>query len=141
VPIYLYMPLPLRLDEAVASKVPAARRDRFNAVYAKYSDGFRLVRSVPPSERDEVWLALEEAGYDLAHADYKAAGRLRPVQVSFVVTQVAGTAAPRLEAVTLVSGSGDPDVDTAVMYGFRRASFFNATDGAVSGTFTYSFER
>ncbi|HUX39101.1 MAG TPA: hypothetical protein VMV44_14470, partial [Rectinemataceae bacterium] len=77
----------------------------------------------------------------VSKADYKAGGALKPVTLSFVVTPSSPTSPPSLAAVSVTSSSGDPAVDEAVMYGFKRASFFNATDGAISGTFTYRFQR
>jgi len=41
--------------------------------------------------------------------------------------------------VRLVSSSGSTEVDEAVIYGFRQASFFNKTGYAVGGKFVYQF--
>jgi hypothetical protein len=41
--------------------------------------------------------------------------------------------------VRLVSSSGSSEIDEAVVYGFRQASFFNKTGNAVSGRFVYGF--
>jgi len=145
-PIYLYMPLPKKVDDAVVGRVPSELRENFFKSYKRVGETWTLAREVGLGGRPELWLALEKGGYDLAKADYKAGGALRPVVLSFVVTASAGApgtkvAAPRLEAVTLSSGSGDPAVDEAVLYGFARASFFNATDGTIAGSFTYRFAK
>ncbi|MEI6877170.1 MAG: energy transducer TonB, partial [Spirochaetota bacterium] len=141
VPIYLYMPLPRSIDASVAGKVPAERRENFFRFYSRSGDTWALSRDVPVAERDDLWMSLEEGGYDFSKADYLDGGRLKPLTLSFVVTQAVGRSQPRLEAVTVTSSSGDPQVDEAVVYGFRRASFFNATDGTISGTFTYRFSK
>lgn len=141
VPIYLYMPLPKKVTDSVALRVSPQRRDLFLRTYKRINEVWVLSRDLPVAERDEVWLALEEGGYDVAHADYKAGGDLKPVGLSFVVTPASPGSPPGLAAVSLTSSSGDSAVDEAVLYGFKRASFFNATDGAISGTFVYKFSR
>ena len=141
VPIYLYMPLPKKVSDNVALRVSPIRRDLFLRTYKRINEEWVLSREVPVADRDELWLALEEGGYDVAHADYKASGNLQPVTLSFVVTPSSPGSPPSLEAVSLTSSSGDPAVDEAVLYGFKRASFFNATDGTISGTFIYSFQK
>lgn len=141
VPIYLYMPLPKIVTDNVAVRVSPSRRDLFMRTYKRINEQWVLSREVPVQDRDEIWLALEEGGYDVAKADYKEGGALKPVTLSFVVTPASPTSQPSLAAVSVTSSSGDPAVDEAVMYGFKRASFFNATDGAISGTFTYRFQR
>jgi hypothetical protein len=139
VPIYLYMPLPKTVTDNVALRVSPVRRDLFLSTYKRINEEWVLSRKVPVEQRDELWLALEEGGYDVAHADYKAGGSLAPVTLSFVVTPATPTSPPSLQAVTITESSGDPAVDEAVLYGFKRASFFNATDGTISGTFVYGF--
>lgn len=141
VPIYLYMPLPRSIDASVAGKVPAEHRENFFRFYSRSGETWALSRDVPVAERDDLWMSLEEGGYDFSKADYLDGGRLKPLTLSFVVTQAVGRTQPRLEAVNVTSSSGDPQVDEAVVYGFRRASFFNATDGTISGTFTYRFSK
>jgi hypothetical protein len=101
---------------------------------------------VPIDARAVLWDGLEKAGYDLANADYKAGGDLKPVTLSFVVTLPMAMGAdrelrPRLQAVTVTSSSGDPAVDAAVAYGFSKAGFYNVTDGTIGGTFTYRFAK
>ena len=141
VPIYLYMPLPKTVTDNVALRVAPVHRDLFLRTYRRVNEEWVLSRTVPVEQRDELWLALEEGGYDVAHADYKAGGKLGPVTLSFVVTPATPSAPPSLQAVTVTGSSGDPAVDEAVLYGFKRASFFNATDGTISGSFVYGFQR
>ena len=141
VPIYLYMPLPKTVTDNVALRVAPVHRDLFLRTYRRINEEWVLSRNVPVEQRDEIWLALEEGGYDVAHADYKAGGTLGPVMLSFVVTPPTPGSAPSLQAVTITGSSGDPAVDEAVLYGFKRASFFNATDGTISGTFVYGFNH
>ncbi|HUX40671.1 MAG TPA: energy transducer TonB [Rectinemataceae bacterium] len=142
VPIYLYMPLPKTLTDKVvlgAASYLEARKDLILSIYKRINEEWVLSRKVPVEQRDEIWIALEKGGYDVAHADYKAGGSLAPVTLSFVVTPATPTSPPSLQAVTITESSGDPAVDEAVLYGFKRASFFNATDGTISGTFVYGF--
>jgi hypothetical protein len=141
VPIYLYLPLPRSVGASVVGRIPAEYRSAFFKLYASSGDSWVMRRETAIPERDEIWLALEKGGYDFSTADYLAGGSLKPVVLSFVVTPGTGGTKSQLEAVTVSSSSGDPQVDAAVVYGFGRASFFNATDGTISGTFTYQFSK
>jgi hypothetical protein len=141
VPIYFYLPPPRSVEASVVGRIPAEYRAAFFKSYTSSGENWILSREVPIPERDDIWLALEKGGFNFAAADYLAGGNLKPVVLSFVVTPAGAGVQSRLEAVTVTSGSGDPQVDAAVVYGFGRASFFNATDGTIGGTFTYRFSK
>lgn len=158
-PVWLYMPLPESIDEFIYRGIEA-RKDRypdeaerakateelkreFEKWYAhslKYPYPWYSRGEVPLPERPRLWLMLQAAGLDFAkEADYRLRPGLRPVELSFRLTSAA-TGSPRLEEVRLVSSSGYPDIDEAVLYGFRQASFSNAADRSVTGRFVYRFE-
>jgi outer membrane biosynthesis protein TonB len=42
--------------------------------------------------------------------------------------------------LVMLESSGYPDIDEAVLFGFRQASFRNASKFTVKAQFTYSFE-
>jgi hypothetical protein len=83
-------------------------------------------------------MMLEAGGYDASNADYKTARRLQPVILEFAVGPEAGIKS-KLVGIRLLSSSGSSEIDEAVIYGFRRASFFNKTGNEISGKFIYSF--
>jgi len=147
VPIYLYLPPPIMVDEGLFARIPKtagytmeARRELFLKYYQKAEGGWRLRSTVPLSERAELWLILEDAKYNTAKADFKTRGNLRPVTLRFTIAAGGGGMKPKLENLELVSSSGYADIDEAVLYGFRQSSYFNGTVEAVTGSFTYRFE-
>ncbi|NNM66915.1 MAG: hypothetical protein HKM06_02760, partial [Spirochaetales bacterium] len=66
---------------------------------------------------------------------------LSPVTLHFTLSPAKAGRPPELLDVTLVSSSGDPDVDRAVVYGFRMSAFANGTGQAAKGVFTYDFSE
>jgi len=73
-------------------------------------------------------------GYNAEKADYKAGRTLNPVVIGFTVTK-----SNQLRGVELLQSSGDPDIDAAVIYGFKRAAFWNKTGETIQGRFVYRF--
>lgn len=148
VPIYLFMPLPSRLEASLVERFTVGgglytREERIGIVlkhYERESSGYRLRSQPPHGERSEVWLAIEGAGYNLAKAEYKAGKGLSPITLSFAVGPVKDGLKPRLERLEVRSSSGSAEIDEAVLYGFSRAAFFNSTDREISGSFTYRFD-
>jgi len=61
------------------------------------------------------------------------------VEILFKVSAPGAGRVPELEDVLLESSSGYSDIDTAVLYGFRKAEFSNSGSDSVSGRFTYRF--
>ncbi|MBN1242648.1 MAG: hypothetical protein JXA15_08080 [Spirochaetales bacterium] len=158
-PVWLYMPLPENIDEFIYRGIEA-RKDRypdeaerakataelkreFERWYShslKYPYPWYSKGEVPLTERPRLWLMLQAAGLDFfKEADYRLRPGLKPVELSFRLTS-AGSGNPRLEEVHLVKSSGYPDIDDAVLYGFKQASFSNSADRSVSGRFIYRFE-
>ncbi|MBL8966390.1 MAG: hypothetical protein JNG85_05220 [Spirochaetaceae bacterium] len=151
VPIYRYMPPPLYVSEAVAARVPGGaagskspmgseeRKRIFQASYARSADGWMLKAPVALRARDALWFVLEDAGYDVAKADYKAGKPLKPVVLMFTVAPGKAGAMPSLEDLRVVESSGYADIDEAVLYGFRQAGFSSTADRPVTGRFVYRF--
>jgi hypothetical protein len=90
------------------------------------------------AQRGEFWSMLEAAGFDASGADYKTGRKLQSVVLEFAVGPVSKSKVELVD-VRLASSSGSSEVDEAVIYGFRQASFFNKTGNAVSGKFIYGF--
>jgi outer membrane biosynthesis protein TonB len=136
VPIYMYMPLPAKIDDSIYRNVQA--KETFRSHYQASGSDWLLKSQIPMSQRGEFWTMLEAAGYDAAGADYKAGRNLKPVVLEFAVGPLAGKKVELVD-VRLISSSGSSEVDEAVIYGFRQASFFNKTGNAVGGKFVYGF--
>jgi outer membrane biosynthesis protein TonB len=151
IPIYRYMPLPMYVDERVAAKVldpasssftPLAERTKLlKDNYVKDADAWRLKDPLPLSRREALWTILEEAGYVVSRADYKAGKVLSPVVLVFTVTPGVGFANPTLTDVRITQSSGYSDIDEAVLYGFKQAVFSSSAKTPTTGKFTYRFDR
>jgi hypothetical protein len=134
VPIYLYMPLPVRLDKALYDAVPASkfgepaelRKARLRDIYDMRGTLLTLKDDVALKDRPAVWVILEDAGYPLGKADYKSGRDLRPIVIEFSVGAPA---------------AGYPEIDAAVLYAFRMAGFSNNSRSTVKGRFTYNFSN
>jgi outer membrane biosynthesis protein TonB len=136
-PIWMYMPLPLRIDSSINVNIAA------KATFSKYYDisgpVWQLISQPPIAERNGYWNALVEGGgYDASAADYKTGRKLSPIVLEFAVGPVTKNRAELVD-VRLVSSSGSPEIDQAVLYGFKRAAFYNQTKYAVGGKFVYEF--
>ncbi len=149
VPIYLYMPLPTRLTRTLLSKIPDSqdgfetaqqRKDELLAFYSRDGSEWRLRAQPPFDTRPRLWLTLQDAGYNLADAEYKQ-GNLSPVTLSFTLSAPHNGQPPVLLKVTLEHSSGNEDVDAAVLYGFRMSAFANGTGKDAPGLFTYDFNE
>ncbi|HTX73105.1 MAG TPA: hypothetical protein VMC79_09795 [Rectinemataceae bacterium] len=145
VPIWLYMPLPHQVSDAIYQAIPAdaggyytasARKDAFRQYYSQSGGVWTQKPSVPYDARAFIWLMLQDAGVDPSRAEFKQQQNLKPVAIDFVVGP---GPKPALVYVDLVSSSGSKEIDDAVLYGFRQATFFNNTGTSVSGHFTYDF--
>lgn len=148
VPIYLYLPLPYYVDTAYYEAIKASadgftsaenRRAEFKKHYRVGEGGWVLRNPVPYDDRPRLWILLGESGYDISKSDYKAKA-LRSVVLQFQVGAQKGNAIPSLESVKLLSSSGYSDIDDSVMYGFKKAAFYNNSPKSVTGRFTYSFD-
>lgn len=147
VPVYLNMPLPSNISTALFNAIPdeiipphlviasaEARKRAFLNYYAKRGDSYMLASQPPLEVREKLWEMLEDAGYNVEQADYKAGRSLNPVVIGFSVTRDR-----QLRGVELLQSSGDPDIDAAVLYGFKRASFWNKSGDTIQGRFVYRF--
>jgi len=153
VPIYLYMPLPHFLDKALYDAVPPSkfgmesaelRKAHIRDLYDLQGTLLRLKEDVPLAKRPAIWIILEDAGYPLARADYKSGRSLRPITIEFSVgapaADYASSGAPLLSSA-VISSSGYPEIDEAVLYAFRMAGFSNNSKTTVKGRFTYNFSN
>jgi outer membrane biosynthesis protein TonB len=136
VPIYLYMPLPQSVSADVYRNITA--KETFRSYYEQSGSDWKLKAQIAVSQRGEVWTMLEAAGFDASTADYKTSRKLSPVVLEFAVGPAAKNRAELVD-VRLVTSSGSAEVDEAVLYGFRQASFFNKTGFAIGGKFIYGF--
>lgn len=145
--IWNNMPLPTTVLDKVYNDIQgdgflsaAERQKRFREYYEFYDRNWHLKAPIAlGQQRQSLWFIIESGGYDISRADYKKDRALTPVVIRFQVGPPQGTQAPRLESSIIVQSSGYPDVDAAVLYGFRQASFFNDSEKTVTGTFTYKF--
>ncbi len=151
VPIYLYMPLPLVVPDSIYKGIKASpdgfitrenRQLQFRSHYEQAGDRWRLSKAdVAYKDRPGLWAVLESGGYDLSQADYKRGNSLRPVILDFELNPYDPvTKSVSLKAVEVRSGSGDTQVDEAVVYGFRQGSYSNGSQKVVRATFTYRFD-
>jgi outer membrane biosynthesis protein TonB len=153
VPIYLYMPLPKYLDKTLYDAVPPSkfgmesaevRKAHIRDLYDLQGTLLKLKQDVPLKDRPAIWVILEDAGYPLARADYKSGRSLRPIVIEFSVgppaADYASSGAPLLSS-SVVSSSGYPEIDEAVLYAFRMAGFSNNSKATVKGRFTYDFRN
>jgi hypothetical protein len=148
VPIYLYMPLPTSLSDRLVHRIPPssdgfqtarARQENLEVWYHPTVGGWRLRVQPPLDQRPALWIALQDAGYDVGKAEYKTVRTLAPVTLHFTLSSAKAGRPPELLDVTLVSSSGDAEVDRAVVYGFRMSAFANGTGQDAQGVFTYDF--
>ena len=151
VPIVLFMPLPFELPHSTYEGIPdlaglsgtaARRKATFETAYEKRPNGnwqLKRLRQPEYDARPELWTMLEDAGYDLKNAEYKADKHLRAVEILFKVSAAGPSGVPALEDVLMESSSGYSDIDAAVMFGFRKAEFSNSGSASISGRFTYRF--
>lgn len=146
-PVYLFMPLPSRLDGGLLAKVKATnlysadeRKALLLEFYTKTADGLVLSSDPGLPVRPALWEILEAAGYDVENADYKRGKDLKPVVITFQLG-IPQTAAdnPVLSNVHLDQSSGNGDVDDAVLYAFQKSTFANGTGQVAQGRYTYDF--
>ncbi len=136
VPIYLYMPLPSRIDDSIYRNIQA--KETFRSYYQASGSQWVLKSQVPLPQRGDFWTMLEAAGYDASTADFRTERKLAPVVLQFAVSPLINGRVELID-LQLLSSSGSSEIDEAVIYGFRQASFFNKTGNAVAGKFVYSF--
>jgi outer membrane biosynthesis protein TonB len=145
-----YMPLPFSLprslvDNAVpdSKKSPEIIRNELSRYWEPFGDQFikKDGAEVPMADRPYYWsLLVNFLGYDTADADWRLAGT-RPVIVEFTVDPSTDAYGSELSDFKIVSGSRDPKVDQAVLYGLSRWVYYNKTGQEVRGRITYEFNR
>ncbi|VBB39879.1 hypothetical protein TRIP_E230062 [uncultured Spirochaetota bacterium] len=146
-PIYSSLPLPQTVPVSVFNAIPdlimppniiiytaQARKRAFTTYYELDGSAYKLKADVPLEQREPLWQILEDAGFDPAKTDYRVGRTLKPVVIDFTVTK-----ANQLRGAEVLQSSGDPKIDEAVLYGFRRAVFWNKTGENIPGRFTYRF--
>ncbi len=146
-PVYLFMPLPAKLDAGLLARVASnklysadERKALLLQYYSKSGDG--LVRTNDPDlpVRPALWEVLESAGYDVANADYKKGKDLTPVVITFELgIPASSNDNPELRQVHLDQSSGNDQVDEAVLYAFKKSTFANGTGQVAQGRYTYDF--
>jgi len=147
VPIYLSMPLPEIVPAELFNAIPPeivppntliasaeSRKRAFLNYYSWNGKEYRLTNPVPLEIRDKLWEMLEDAGYNVEKADYKAGRLLNPVVIGFSITKDR-----QLRGVEILQSSGDPEFVAAVLYGFKRALFWNKSGDTIQGRFVYRF--
>ncbi len=114
-----------------------ARKRAFTNFYKLDGSVYRLNTNVPLEYRDDIWLILEDAGFNAADAkeQYRRGKNLQPIIIGF---SVRNDNKPYEAVVT--QSTGDPDLDEAIMYGFKNAAFWKKSDEAlIPGRFTYRY--
>jgi hypothetical protein len=149
VPMWLNMPLPLTVEDRMYQAIPAdssgyfsaqSRKEAFRKYYEKSGNVWRLKKQPHFEERDPIWNMLEEGGYDISKAEWKAGRDLKDIELSFVITPPnAFSRKAVLTSLVLLSTSGNKEIDEAVLYGFKRGTYFNNTSAPVEGRFVYRF--
>jgi hypothetical protein len=147
VPIYYSLPLPRTLQPSVYNAIPdlidppktviwsALDRKRALSIYYEFDgSSYRLKKDIPLEQREPFWQMLEDAGFNPAQTDYRQGKTLNPVVIGFTVTKDR-----LLKGTDILQSSGDPEIDAALLYGFKRASFYNKTGETVPGRFIYRF--
>jgi len=148
-PVYLFMPLPQRIDAALLNKIPATdlysvdeRKALLLQSYKRSGSELVLSGTVDLPVRPALWQILEAAGYDVSNADYKRGKNLQPVVISFKLgTPPGGDGNPPLSEIRLEQSSGSQPVDDAVLYAFQLSTFANGTGQVVQGRYTYDFQE
>ncbi|MCX7027319.1 MAG: hypothetical protein NT061_07545 [Spirochaetes bacterium] len=147
VPIYYSLPLPKTIPASIYNAIPDQKTDfgtmqftaqeRRKAVSQYYEfDGtaYMLKIDVPLEQREPLWMILEDGGYNPSNADYRQGNTLNPVVIGFTVTKDR-----QLKGADILQSSGDPEIDKALLYGFKRGVFFNRSGETVPGRFIYRF--
>jgi TonB family protein len=147
VPVYYSFPLPRTVSAAVFNAIPdlveppktviytaQERKKAFLMYYDFDGTAYRLKKDVDLDRREPLWQILEDARYDMANAEYKQGRNLNPVVIGFTVTKD-----KQLKGAEILQSSGDQELDKSILYGFKRASFWNKTGETVLGRFIYRF--
>ena len=150
-PVYLFLPLPARLDASLLARVKATEDREGTILYSAEENRARLLEAYTRGldlslradrgieTRPAIWAILEAAGYDVANADYKRTV-VRPVVITFRIgVPRTPTSNPDLLEVKLEQSSGNNAVDEAVLYAFQKSSFANGTGQVAQGRYTYDF--
>jgi hypothetical protein len=148
-PIWLYMPLPGIISNAIYLKIPDRagiisgdeRRKQFASVYDYVGGNWQLKKnSQPPYDsRPSIWVILEDAGYDVSKAEYKTANNLREITLLFKVSPYHPERGVTLQEVLVERSSGMSTIDDAVVYAFSKAQFSNSGDKSINGRLNYRF--
>jgi len=147
VPIYYSFPLPKIVPASIYNAIPdltqspnviiysaQARKKAFASYYEFDGSAYRLKMDVPLDQREPLWQILEDAGYNVADADYKKGRNLLPVVIVFTVTNN-----NQIKGAEIYQSTGDADMDRAALNGFKRGMYWNKTGETVPGRFTYRF--
>jgi len=150
-PIYFYLPLPqsvsqdiydsLRDDPVLQTRTADKKKGILNLFYESNMGKYILKnQKQPPFDvRPELWAILAEGGYDILNyknEDFYLKGR----EIAFTFVVMVGDGSTELSNVKFIRRSGYSEIDEAVVYGFKQASFYNSSDIPVKGRFTYRFE-
>jgi len=148
IPIYLYMPVPQTLEFSILENAVGdpglgiSAADDIAIVkqyYKKTGAELRLKNPVPLDQRPDIWIVLERMGYNIENADYKIYNILNDVEIHFTVSPVGDSSNVKLTESEIVKSSGIPQIDEAVLYGFRQSAYYNDSDRELKGRFVYRF--
>lgn len=151
--IWLYLPLPVEISDDLYQAIPdkkgisntvEQRRVEFGKIYRKKdAETWELIGRENPDfiYRPEIWVMLSDAGYPVSKAEYKEGNSLRSITILFKVSTAKADGSVTLDDIELEVGSGNGDIDKAVLYGFKAGAFRNSGSIPVNGRFTYHFKN
>jgi outer membrane biosynthesis protein TonB len=114
-----------------------SRKRAFTNFYKLDGSVYKLNANVPLEYRDDIWLILEDAGFNPAAAkeEYRKGKNLQPIVIGFSVRDD-----NKPYGAVIIQSTGDPNLDDAIMYGFKNAAFWKkANEAVIPGRFTYRY--
>ncbi len=114
-----------------------SRKRAFSNFYKLDGSVYKLNVNVPLEYRDDIWLILEDAGFNPADAkaEYRKGKNLQPIIIGFNVKDD-----NKPSGAVIIQSTGDPNLDDAIMYGFKNAAFWKkANEAVIPGRFTFRY--
>ena len=161
IPIAQYMPLPQIINPVITADnnlknfldslesglfTVEESRKKLLEYYAKQQLSLVLKEPVPLADRPDLWLILEESGYDMSNPEYKNLPNLRgsSITINFTVVPSGGTRANELKDLEVVRETPYKEINEAVLYAFQLSTYYKKTEEndsgeSVKGRFTYRF--
>lgn len=147
-PISQFMPLPETVAISMFLQITGDitgmdevdyNKNLFLRYYSEEGGRYELIDDIPFQARPDIWAILEQAGYDLDNPEYKRKYNLNYVIISFEINSNSN-GINAIRSAKIDSTSGYPEIDEAVLYGFKQSTYSNSTDDSVKGRFKYSFK-